>query len=223
MGLDDIADVEHYHRIRNILYHNGTGLSVDEQHLLAYRGIAEVLLQNLFGITPTKRGSAPSLEVLIQDWNSIDKLVKAALDDAGFTSTYKWEEAFAAGLLNPGDVRSVTELRMARDRLVHSDAVDPEEIAFWARRSSAVLEDLERRLGNKRRRMSTQRRAWIEMNGGEDVRGSRPDDDGVRAVVERHGGVRVSLGNYRFPDGSVLFVRQGCIVASPDPPEFADG
>ena len=46
-GLDDIADIEQYHRIRNILYHSGTGLSVDEEYLLAYRGIAEVLVQNL--------------------------------------------------------------------------------------------------------------------------------------------------------------------------------
>ena len=44
----DTADIEHYHRIRNTLYHEGTGLSVDEQHLLAYRGIAEILMQNLW-------------------------------------------------------------------------------------------------------------------------------------------------------------------------------
>ena len=222
-GLDDIADIEHYHRIRNILYHNGTGLSVDEEYLLAYKGIAEILIQNLFGITPTRPESTPSLEALIHDWNSIDKLFKSTLDDAGFTSTYKWEEAFEAGLLKLDDVRALTELRMARDRLVHSDAVDPEDIAFWAKRSASVLEDLERRLGDKRRRMSTQRRAWMEMNGGQDMRGSRPDDEDARSVVDRPGGVRVSLGNYRFPDGSVLYVRQGCIVASLDPPEFADG
>ena len=218
-GLDDIADIEHYHRIRNILYHNGTGLSVDEEYLLAYRGIAEILVENLFGTIPTRYESTPSLEALIRDWNSIDKLVKSVLADGGFTSTYKWEEAFGAGWLNPGDVSALTELRMARDRLVHSDTVDPEDIAFWSKRSSAVLEDLERRLGDKRGRMSTQRRVWIEINGGEDVRGSREDDDGARAVIERYGGVRVSLGNYRFPDGSVLYVRRGVIVASSDPPE----
>ena len=36
-------DIEHYHRIRNTLYHNGTGLSVDEQYLLAYRQIAAII------------------------------------------------------------------------------------------------------------------------------------------------------------------------------------
>ena len=215
-GLDDIADIEHYHRIRNILYHNGTGLSVDEEYLLAYRGIAEVLVQNLFGITPTKRESSPSLETLIHSWNRIDKLVRTALEHAGFTSTYKWEEAVAAGVLKSADVNTLTELRMARNRLVHSDTIDAEEIAFWARKSSKVLKDLEQRLSGDRPGLTAQRQAWIEMNGGEDLRGSRLDDDHARAVVERHGGVRTS-GNYRFPDGSVLQVRRGRIVASPDP------
>jgi len=47
VGLDD-GDIEFYHRIRNQLYHKGTGLGVDEGHLSAYRQIASVLLNNLF-------------------------------------------------------------------------------------------------------------------------------------------------------------------------------
>ena len=210
-GLDTL-DIEHYHRIRNTLYHEGTGLSVDEEYLLAYKGIAEVLMQNLFDVTMDPPESRPSLETLIHNWNRIDKLVKTALNDAGFTSTYKWEEAFAAKLLSPADVESLTELRMARNRLVHSETVDAEATAFWARTSAKVLKGLEQRL-------TAQRRAWIEMNNGEDVRGSRPDDDDARAVIARHGGDRMALGNYRFPDGSVLYVRRGRIIASPDPPE----
>ena len=42
----DAVDIEHYHRIRNKLYHDGTGLSVDDEYLIAYRGIAGVLLKN---------------------------------------------------------------------------------------------------------------------------------------------------------------------------------
>ena len=68
-------------------------------------------------------------------------------------------------------------------------------------------------------RLTTQRQAWIEMNAGEDIRGSRPDDDEAHAVIEQHRGVRTSSGNYRFPDGSVLEVRRQKIYASPDPPE----
>ena len=57
------ADVEHYHRIRNKLYHDGNGLSVDEQYLQAYRQIAVLRLKNLFGLDfgeqrPPQRSSA---------------------------------------------------------------------------------------------------------------------------------------------------------------------
>ena len=146
----DTADIEHYHRIRNTLYHEGTGLSVDEQYLRAYRSIADILMQNLFKITMKPPESRSSLEMLIQSWNSIDKLVKTALDNAGFTSTHKWEEAFAADLLSQADINNLTELRMERNRLVHSDTVDAEQITFWAKRSAKVLNDLRPRLTAQR-------------------------------------------------------------------------
>ena len=119
--------------------------------MLAYRSIAEVLMQNLFEVTMKPPESRPSLEMLIHSWNSIDKLVKTALDNTSFASTYKWEEAFAAHLLSPADVTNLTELRMARNRLVHSDTVDAEQIAFWAKRSAKVLKDLKQRLMAQRR------------------------------------------------------------------------
>jgi hypothetical protein len=48
-GIDN-ADIEYYHRIRNKLYHEGTGFSVDRRDLLAYRQIAVLLLKNLLGV-----------------------------------------------------------------------------------------------------------------------------------------------------------------------------
>src|SRR5215813_4033703 len=72
VGLDD-GDIEHYHRIRNQLYHDGTGLSVDERYLSAYRQIASVLLNNLFGVAIEPEASQqPSLERLILLWNAIE-------------------------------------------------------------------------------------------------------------------------------------------------------
>jgi hypothetical protein len=145
-GLDE-DDIEHYHRIRNTLYHKGTGLSVDRQYLLAYRGIAEILLQNLFNISSTESATAPrSLELLIQNWNRIEKLLKKRMDAAGFTTTFKWEEAFAGGLLEPSDAEAITELRMARNRLVHSSEVDTHDIAYWAEKSAQLWKKISKRL-----------------------------------------------------------------------------
>ena len=143
----DADDIEHYHRIRNTLYHEGTGLSVDEQYLKAYRSIAEILLQNLFGVIADKpSGSQLTLELLIHNWNQIDKLVKETLEDAGFTTTYKWEQAFATGLLTPAEVEDLTELRMARNRLVHSETINKDEIAYWTKKSERLLQIMNQRL-----------------------------------------------------------------------------
>ncbi|PPK94921.1 hypothetical protein LY01_01674 [Nonlabens xylanidelens] len=46
----EFSDIEFYHRLRNQLYHDGTGLSVDKNHLEAYRTIGELLLKKLFKI-----------------------------------------------------------------------------------------------------------------------------------------------------------------------------
>jgi hypothetical protein len=143
IGVDD-ADIEHYHRIRNTLYHQGTGLSVDDQYLRAYRGIANVLLQNLFEVTlekePNERGT---LEKLILNWNKIEQLIKQRFEDAGFTGTYKWEESIAAGLMDLEDINFLTELRMARNRLVHSDKIDKTDIHYWKEKSEKLLKKLQ--------------------------------------------------------------------------------
>lgn len=141
-GLDE-GDIEHYHRIRNTLYHAGTGLSADEQYLMAYRRIAEILLQNLFGVSPGKSTSGPlTLEVLISNWNRIERLIRKRMDEAGFRTTFKWEEAFTTGVLEPSDVEKLTQLRMARNQLVHSDKVDATEVAHWANESERLLKVL---------------------------------------------------------------------------------
>lgn len=131
VGIDE-TDIEHYHRIRNTLYHNGTGLSVDDEYLIAYRDIAGILLNNLFDVSVTPSTSeSDSLGKLIINWNTIERDIKEKLEAAGVSGTYKWEAAFALGILEPSDVQLLTELRMARNRLVHSKEIDKEDIRYW--------------------------------------------------------------------------------------------
>jgi len=142
----DPGDIEHYHRIRNRLYHEGTGLSVDGQYLVAYRSIAALLLQNLFAVAYSKsEEQAPRLDTLILNWNRIERSIRDRLTDAGIDDkhTFKWEQAFSAGVLSPEQVRDLTELRMARNRLVHSASVDTEDVAHWVRKSGRLLTALE--------------------------------------------------------------------------------
>lgn len=139
LGIDEV-DVEHYHRIRNKLYHDGTGLSVDDEYLIAYRGIAAVLLKNLFDVSIKQSASeSDSLGKLILNWNSLEREIKEKLENAGVAGTYKWEEAFALGLVEPSEVQLLTELRMARNRLVHSETIEREDVKYWLEVSERLL------------------------------------------------------------------------------------
>jgi hypothetical protein len=132
-GLDeDEADIEHYHRIRNKLYHDGTGLSVDEQYLLAYRQIAVLLLKNLFSVLLGEAKPAPTLERLIVLWNQIEEAFNQKLKRAGIERKYAffWEEAKRSGILNNDDIQSLNELRLIRNRQVHSSTLDRKQVEY---------------------------------------------------------------------------------------------
>ena len=117
----DPDDIEHYHRKRNQLYHDGTGLSVDDQYLFAYRSIAMIILQSLFDVKySTVDEMPPRLDSLILNCNRINQIMKALFRDADIDDhTWKWEEAFQKKIMTPEQVQELTELRMARNRLAH--------------------------------------------------------------------------------------------------------
>ncbi|EGR0669506.1 hypothetical protein MOU97_001707 [Vibrio vulnificus] len=144
-GLDD-GDIEHYHRIRNQLYHNGTGLGVDRRYLDAYRQIAAVLLNNLFGVKVVPKGSEATLENLILQFNEVETLVRKAFEDSGVDTghTFKWEMAMREGILEMEDISQLTELRMIRNAQVHSTAenIDKKRIELGVEIAETLLKKL---------------------------------------------------------------------------------
>jgi hypothetical protein len=144
-GIDE-SDIEHYHRIRNTLYHNGTGLSVDVEYLLAYRQIAALILRSLFGVNPSPPKPAPTLEHLIVLWNRLEEQFKTKLGKSGFNQryTYYWKEAMSKGLVNQDDVQRLTELRTIRNRQVHSSKIDSKEVEYAIGLAEMLLQKIGR-------------------------------------------------------------------------------
>jgi hypothetical protein len=138
----DATDIEYYHRIRNTLYHEGTGLSVDDQYIMAYRGIAAVLLENLFNAkTVLPVAEDHSLERLILNWNTIEKIARERMETAGLSVSHRWEDDFAAKLADQ-DAQLLSNLRSARNRLVHSQSIDKKEVERWVEESERLLKKL---------------------------------------------------------------------------------
>jgi len=143
----EVVDIEHYHRIRNKLYHEGTGLSVDEEYLNAYFAVAKVLLKRLFDVEFNDQDSSnyeANLGELVLVWNEIEeslnkRFLVANIDKA---HTYKWEEAVQKGILTYGLIQDLTELRMSRNRAVHSNALDTLDLQNTLRKAKKIRDKL---------------------------------------------------------------------------------
>jgi len=144
-GLDD-GDIEHYHRIRNQLYHNGTGLGVDRRYLDAYRQIAAVLLNNLFGVKVPPKGKEATLDNLILLFNEVETLLRKVFENSGVDTghTFKWEMAMRAGVLEKDDIQHLSELRIIRNAQVHSSAenIDKKRIELGIEIAENIIEKL---------------------------------------------------------------------------------
>lgn len=75
----DLGDIEVYHRLRNTLYHDGNGITVDPEYVDSYLQIAKVLLNNLLGIAPEKDEFNPPSSLLgglVSEWASLVQAVR---------------------------------------------------------------------------------------------------------------------------------------------------
>ena len=67
----ELGDIEVYHRLRNTLYHDGNGVTVDPEYVDGYLQIAKVLLNNLLGVRLEAEQTNPpssSLGDLVSKW-----------------------------------------------------------------------------------------------------------------------------------------------------------
>jgi len=74
-------------------------------------------------------------------WNQIEEGLKRKLRKAGIDSghTYFWEEAMRAGVIGVDDIQRLTELRMIRNRQVHSSTLDRKEVEHAVDLAERVL------------------------------------------------------------------------------------
>ena len=144
----ELSDIEFYHRLRNQLYHDGTGLGVDKNHLEAYRTIGELLLKNLFQIEFNYSTTDKSLSSLIVFWEEIDKLIKQLFqaNNIDFGQTFKWEEALQKNIITKYQISLFTELKRIRNEQVHSlsNEINSTRISYGIEIASELRKTLEK-------------------------------------------------------------------------------
>jgi hypothetical protein len=123
----ELGEIEWYHRLRNQLYHQGNGLTVERDKAEIYAQLANTLFRNLFGYELVHKVTtrSESLGQFISAWTTIERgLRHLARTNApsekvptGLFDVFRLVSL--AGLLPSKEISELQELRQIRNEVVH--------------------------------------------------------------------------------------------------------
>jgi hypothetical protein len=110
----NLSDLEWYHRLRNQLYHEGNGLTVEHAKARAFAALAHSLHVRLFGPPPDEPGwdRGDSIGDFVTRW--------AQLNDPS-------QGAIAVGEMSVVERATFESLRAIRNRVVHGEATPTDD------------------------------------------------------------------------------------------------
>jgi len=131
----DLGSIEWYHRLRNELYHQGNGLTVEREKVEIYAELANILFKNLFGYPIVEHVSSKTglLGQFMESWLTLERSLRDLADRhslTGFRPSGMIEVLLflkEASLLSPEESNQLNVLRQIRNQVVHG-AADPEDI-----------------------------------------------------------------------------------------------
>lgn len=127
----DLGEIEWFHRLRNQLYHQGNGLTVDRDKVEIYSELARLLFENLFGaaLTFDPDDQHQLLGEFLAAWVTFERttalLSKANSDKlttlGGRTRPplMAMNEMLRVGVFDAADANEIDELRRLRNDVVH--------------------------------------------------------------------------------------------------------
>lgn len=120
----ELGEIEWYHRIRNQLYHDGNGITVEREKVIAYSSIAKILFENLFDEKIEIEGKKYGIDDFLLFWADFNKLV--INQGPKIYSKKNFKELF--NLSNNEDL-VLRDIMRFRNKLVHRpNEVDNEEL-----------------------------------------------------------------------------------------------
>jgi hypothetical protein len=125
----NLGEIEWYHRLRNELYHQGNGLTVERDKVEVYAELANILFKNLFGteLVHSAKGAQQLLGEFMELWAQIEAGLLSLAHDHSLTGAQgrnvRWAAEFlkGPGIFSEGDRQEFEELRRLRNRMVHGE------------------------------------------------------------------------------------------------------
>jgi hypothetical protein len=122
------ALIEWYHRLRNELYHQGNGLTVEKDSVIVYAELAQLLFQRLFGfqIEIDKPSTPEIVGNFVTAWSNLYQVLESIAKARFPNRKVRGAKAIIPELITDGylDAKTVDEihkLRMVRNDVVHGN------------------------------------------------------------------------------------------------------
>lgn len=126
----DLGTIEWYHRLRNELYHQGNGLTVEREKVEVYAQLANLLFKNLYGYELV-RSTGERTDLLgefMSEWVRFEGNLRVlaarnSLSGEAPGSTLRTLDFLeGAAILSPQERRELDHFRRLRNEIVHGDA-----------------------------------------------------------------------------------------------------
>ena len=152
----DLGDIEVYHRLRNTLYHEGHGITVDPEYVDSYLQIAKVLLNNLLGLELEKDQSnlpTSSLGDLVSKWASLVQEVRLMTrsylgreEPPGEPVLHSVDRLITKGVVGTEFRRRLRDANKLRNKLIHSISVplNEEDVSYLVNELGELVSYLRR-------------------------------------------------------------------------------
>lgn len=122
----NLGEIEWYHRLRNELYHQGNGLTVERDKVEVYAELAKLLFKNLFGVEIGVREQGTELlgrfmEAWVHLEQAAGKVVTKKRPASGRMQSIGnlVYELRALGYIDEVTAKEIEHLRMVRNEVVH--------------------------------------------------------------------------------------------------------
>jgi hypothetical protein len=152
----NLGEIEWYHRLRNELYHQGNGLTVERAKVEVYAQLAKLLFKNLFGvgIGVMQEGTEP-LGRFLEAWVRLEQAASRVLEKEGRPAGFLIDELSARGTIDQVTATEIRHLRMVRNEVVHGRAESRALIRpGMVERLEAIAAQLESQESNRTERVS---------------------------------------------------------------------
>jgi len=118
----ELGDIEWFHRIRNQLYHDGNGITVEKEKVEAYGEMGKILFENLFGYKISETGNETLHHSLagefIKLWADLER-GDGTTGSRPRSAMQRIQEMIRNGELSEKQAAKLQRVRHFRNQLVH--------------------------------------------------------------------------------------------------------